>query len=72
MYRVSKQTGEGEFTHVTTRQLLEQAVQVVEDFNVQWPGRYVVRDVEGNDVHCTEVGTIQPGTRRSSRPTKRG
>jgi len=51
MSRIFKQTGDGEFVHVTTRQELEHAVQeVLEAFNFQWPGGYVVRDLQGNDV----------------------
>jgi len=64
VYRIFKQTEDGEFVHVTIRQELEQAVLVVEAFNFQWPGRYAVRDLEGNDVYHTDLGTIQPGPRR--------
>ena len=66
MYRIFKQTGDGEWVHVTTRPRLEQALQVVEAFNLQWPGKYLVRDLEGNDVDHTELGTIQLGLGRSS------
>jgi hypothetical protein len=51
MSRIFKQTGDGEFVHLTTRQELEHAVQVLEAFNFRWPGGYVVRDLEGNDVY---------------------
>jgi len=51
MSRTFKQTGDGEFVHVTTRQELEHAVQVLEAFDFQWPGGYVVRDLKGNDVY---------------------
>jgi len=73
VYRIFKQTLEGEFVHVTTRQELEHAVQVVEAFNLQWPAQYVVRDLEGNDVYRTDLGTIHPTPRRLSGPrTKPG
>jgi hypothetical protein len=41
-------------------------VQVVEAFNLQWPGEYVVRDLHGNNLCQTELGAIQPGPRRLS------
>ncbi len=66
MYRVFKQTGDGEFIFVTSRDELEQAVQVVETFNLQWPGEYVVRDLHGNNLCQTELGAIQPGPRQVS------
>ena len=73
MYRIFKQTGDGEFVHVTTRQEIEQAVQVVEAFDFQWPGAYVVRDLEGNNVYSTELAAAPPGSRRlSADQNKRG
>jgi hypothetical protein len=54
MYGVFRQLGNDEFLHVATRDELEQAVQLVEAFNAHWPGEYVVRDSEGNDVDPTE------------------
>jgi hypothetical protein len=45
---VFKQLGNGEFHHVACREKLEQAVQLVEQLNFEWPGDYVVRDPEGN------------------------
>jgi hypothetical protein len=54
VYSVFKQLGNGEFEHVASRDELEQAVQLVEALNAHWPGEYVVRDPEGNDVDLTE------------------
>jgi len=54
VYSVFRQLGNGEFLHVASRDELEQAVQLVEAFNAHWPGEYVVRDSEGNDVGLTE------------------
>ena len=58
MYSVFKQFENGEFLHVASRDELEQAVQLVGAFNVHWPGEYVVRDLEGNDVDLTEYPVI--------------
>lgn len=54
MYSVFRRLGSGEFVHVASRDELEQAVQLVEALNSIWPGEYVVRDSEGNDVNLTE------------------
>jgi hypothetical protein len=54
VYTVFKRTENGEFVHVASRNELEQAVQLVEALNADWPGEYVVRDSEGNDVDLTE------------------
>ena len=58
MSSIFKQTGDGEFVHVTTRQELEHGVQVLEAFNFRWPGGYVVRDLEGNDVY--HINPLRP------------
>ncbi len=50
MYCVLKRLENGEFLRVAFRDELEQAVQLVEIFNAQWPGEYVVRDSEGKDI----------------------
>jgi hypothetical protein len=54
MYSVFTKLGEGEFLFIASRDELEQAVQLVEAFNAQWPQEYVVRDSEGNDVELKE------------------
>ena len=54
MYSVFVQLGDGEFLHVASRDDLEQAKQVAEEFNANWPQKYVVRDSEGNDVDLPE------------------
>lgn len=66
MYRIFKQTGSGEFIHVTTREDLEKAAKVVDAFNFQWPGRYVVQDLDGDLVYETEPGPTRPGRSRLS------
>ena len=48
MYTVLKQLGNGEFHYVACRDELEQAVQLVEELNFEWPGDYVVKDLKGN------------------------
>ena len=55
MYRVFRQLESGEFVHVASRDELEQAVQLMEALNTHWPGEYVVRDSEGNDVELTRL-----------------
>jgi hypothetical protein len=54
MYSVLKQLENGEFLHVAFRDELEQAVQLVEALNADWPGEYAVRDSEGNDIDLSE------------------
>jgi LPS sulfotransferase NodH len=54
VYRVFRQLESGEFVHVASRDELEQAVQLMEALNTHWPGEYVVRDSEGNEVDLTE------------------
>lgn len=54
MYSVFKQLENGEFVHIASRDELEQVVQLMETLNSHWPGEYVVRDSEGNDVDFTE------------------
>jgi hypothetical protein len=54
VYTVFKQLENGEFVHVAIRDELEQAVQLVEALNAHWPGEYVVRDSEGNDMDLPE------------------
>ena len=58
MYSVHVQLGDGEFLHVASRDELEQAVQLLEAFKTNWPGKYVVRDSEGNDVDLPEQSAI--------------
>ena len=54
MYSVLKQRENGELEHVAFRDELEQAVQLIETLRAHWPGEYVVRDSEGNDVDLAE------------------
>jgi hypothetical protein len=54
VYSVFKQLENGEFVHVASRNDLEQAVQLVETLNANWPGEYEVRDSEGNAVDLSE------------------
>ena len=54
VFTVFRQLGNGEFLHVASRDELEDAMQLMEAFNTHWPGEYVVRDSEGNDVDLTQ------------------
>ena len=54
MYRIFKRLGNGEFLHAAQCYELKQASQLVEMLNAHWPGEYVVRDSEGNDVDFSE------------------
>ena len=54
MYTLFKQLENGEFVHVASRDELEQVVKLVEALHAHWPGEYVVRDSEGNDVDLPE------------------
>jgi hypothetical protein len=65
---------------VTSRDELAQAVQLMEAFNAHWPGDYVARDWEGNEVdqsqaqinyvvYPTVLSFEGPGTRGACVPT---
>jgi hypothetical protein len=54
VYGVFRKLENGEFLEVASRDELEQVLQLVEAFKAHWPGEYVVRDSEGNDVDLTE------------------
>jgi hypothetical protein len=43
-----------EYLHVVSRDELERAVQLVRELKALWPGEYIVRDSEGNDVDLSE------------------
>jgi hypothetical protein len=55
VYTVFKRLGNGDFTHVAHCDELDYAAQLIEDLHKYWPGEYVVRDSEGNDVCCREA-----------------
>jgi hypothetical protein len=44
MYNVLKQLENGEFVHVASRDDVQQAVQLAQALNAEWPGEYEVRD----------------------------
>ena len=50
MYDVFPKLGDGEFLFVASREELEQAAQLVQELNANWPNEYVVRDSKGNEV----------------------
>ena len=49
-----RQLENGELVHVASRDQLEQAVTLVEALNDAFPGEYVLRDSEGNDIGLPE------------------
>jgi len=44
VYTAFKQLENGEFVHVVTCDVLEEAVQLVDSLNAVWPGGYEVRE----------------------------
>jgi hypothetical protein len=50
VYSVFTKLGDGEFLFVASREELEQAAQLVQELNANWPNEYVIRDSNGNDV----------------------
>jgi hypothetical protein len=60
VYEPFKQIEGGEFVHVASRYELEEAVQLVEALNRQWPGKYEVRDSDAQVVRyslsCRSAG----------------
>ena len=57
MYRVFRQIENGELIHVASRDQLEQVVKLVEALSEGFPGEYVVRDSEENDIELPERPT---------------
>jgi hypothetical protein len=58
MYRVYRRIQNGELVHVSSPESLEQAAHLVEALYIHWPGEYVVRDSEGNDVRLPERAAV--------------
>jgi hypothetical protein len=54
MYNVFKRIGNREFSYVQSTETFEQAELLVEGLSDTWPGEYVIRDAEGNDLSHTE------------------
>jgi hypothetical protein len=53
MYKVLRQV-EDRLIQMESCETLQQAVQLMEKLNGMWPGKYVIRDSEGNDVDLME------------------
>jgi hypothetical protein len=53
MYSVFTKLGDGEFLFVASHEKLEQAAQLLQELNANWPQEYVVRDSKGDDVDAT-------------------
>jgi hypothetical protein len=53
MYGIFRKLGNGELLHVASYDEFEQVMQLVKAFKAHWPGGYLVRDSEGNDVDRT-------------------
>lgn len=70
MYTVFKQLENGEFVNVATRDDPEQAVQLVEELNALWPGKYIVQDPERNYVDLTRPTVISRECRVAAPPDK--
>lgn len=50
MYKVFRVDGRNDLIEVASRQQLREALQVVEALYSHWPGEYIVRDSDGNEV----------------------
>ena len=50
MYEVLKRLQNGEFVNVDFVDDLNKATKLARDLDATWPGIYLVRDSEGNDV----------------------
>ena len=55
MYTAFKQLDNGDFLEITVVDQLVQAARLIEALKVHWPGNYVVRDSEGNDMELPPV-----------------
>ena len=53
-YKILKQLGNGEFVEVDSLEDLNQAVKLLRELKATWPGTYLVRDSEGNDIKFPE------------------
>jgi hypothetical protein len=58
MYTVFKQLENGELANVASRDEPEQAVQLVEELNALWPGKYILQDPARNYVVFTRPPVI--------------
>ena len=58
MYQVYRRIRSGELVHISSPESLEQARQLVEALYLHWPGEYVVRDSEGNDLRIPERAAV--------------
>jgi hypothetical protein len=54
VYRVFRQLEGGELIHVASRDQLEGAAELVEALRADFPGEYLVRDCEENDIELPE------------------
>lgn len=51
MFTMFRQLEKDEFLLVASREEIEDALQLKQAFNTDWPGEYVIRDAEGNDIY---------------------
>jgi hypothetical protein len=58
MYHVFRQLASGELMHVASRDQLEGAAELVEALRADFPGEYVVRDSDENDIELPERPAI--------------
>ena len=72
MYSLFRQFKNGELLHVASYDEVEQVMQLVKAFKAHWPGGYLVRDSEGNDVdrtrHFQFLHSIEGDAERKSSP----
>jgi len=54
MYSVFTKSADGEFLFMASFEELKQAAQLVEEFNVNFPHEYIVRDSNGDNVDLNE------------------
>jgi len=67
MYSVFTKLGDWQFLYVASCDKLEQAIQLAEKLNADWPRKYVVRDSISNDVRWA-TREEQTANRRPFRP----
>jgi len=58
VYSVFTKLSDAEFLFVASRDEVQQALELVQELNVNWPNEYVVRDSKGNDIESPPEFTL--------------
>ena len=54
LYHLFRKLQDGEYLHIGSREALEDTQKLLEAFNSEWPGDYIIKDAEGNELNLPE------------------